>query len=145
MRSAWSPARSRSFDTPFVVLPNCLLAFPTDFAIDFGSMSGRPLPIDRGSFTPNTVLRRVRLLRTMLPAMPTAAAPTAAAGAAALPAALFTVSMTPFPLRLLDVERLDPLLELRLVVLRFDDPLLELRLVVVRFDAALVLRFEPLP
>ena len=73
-------------------------------------------------------LRRVRLLRAMPPAIPTAAAPTAAAGAAALPATLLTVSATPFPLRLLDVERLDPLLELRLAALRFD-AVLALRLV----------------
>src|SRR5215207_4411712 len=122
MRSAWSPALSRSFDTPLLVLANCLLACPTDFAIDFGSTSGRLLPIERGNFTPSTVLRRVRALSAMPPAMPTAAAPTATAGPAALPAALFTVPTAPFPLPLLllAVERE------RTLVLRFE-PLLEAR------------------
>ena len=67
------------------------------------------------------------------------------------------MSATPFPLRLLDVERLDPLLELRLAALRFDAVLalrlvvlrfaavLPLRLVVLRFAAVLALRFDPLP
>ena len=82
-------------------------------------MSVMLLPTERGSFTPRTVLRRVRLFKAMPPAMPTAAAPTAAAGAAALPATDLTVSTTPLllPLRLA-VERVE-----RLVVLppaRFD-------------------------
>src|SRR4051812_20899390 len=76
-------------------------------------MSGMPLPTDRGTGTPSTVFRRVRLFSAIPPTMPTAAAPTAAAGAAALPATDLTVSTTPLllPLRLA-VERVE-----RLVVL----------------------------
>ena len=49
MRSAWSPTRSMSFDTFLDVWANCLLALPTDFAIDFTSMSGT-----LGTGTPRT-------------------------------------------------------------------------------------------
>ena len=44
MRSAWSPARSRSLETFLVAFANCLLAWPTDFAIDLASRSGKALP-----------------------------------------------------------------------------------------------------
>jgi hypothetical protein len=91
MRSAWSPARSMSFDTLFDVLANCLLALPTDFTIAWGSTLGRCL----GSGTPRTVLRRVRFLITRPPATPAAAAPTATAGPFALLATSLIVSVMP--------------------------------------------------
>ena len=37
MRSAWSPTRSMSLETFFVVWPNCLLALPTLLATDWMS------------------------------------------------------------------------------------------------------------
>ena len=127
MRSAWSPARSRSFETFFVAFANRLLACPTDFAIDLASRSGRPFPIERGSVTPRTVLRRIRLLRTIPPAIPAAAAPAATAGPAALLATCLTVSATPPPLPLLlAVAGVLRRAVLRVVVLRFA-PLLDAR------------------
>ena len=119
------------------VLANCLLAWPTDFAIDLASMSGKLLPNERGIFTPRTVLRRVRVLRAMPPAMPTAAAPTATAGPAALPAALFTVSTTPLPLPLLLAVERERVLVLVLVLGL--DPFVEAR------EALVVDRVERVP
>ncbi len=114
MRSAWSPTRSMSFDTFFEVLPSCLLALPSVLAIDCTSSSE-----ERGSDTPSTLVRLLRLLSASPPATPTAAAPIASAGPLALPAAcaallavLLIVSTTPFPFWLAGV--------LRLCVLRFD-------------------------
>ena len=96
MRSAWSPTRSRSFETFFVVWPNCLLALPTLLATALTSTSGRlGLPIERGTETPRIVFRRSRPLRTSPPATPTAVAPTATAGPLTLVTAPLTVPTTP--------------------------------------------------
>jgi len=107
MRSAWSPARSMSLETFFDVLANWLLTSPTVLAIDLASTLGRCLGIG----TPSTVLRRVRPLSAIPPAMPAAAAPTAIAGPFALPAADFTVSTTPWPLLACPFEDADVVLE----------------------------------
>lgn len=140
MRSAWSPTRSMSFDTFFEVLPSCLLALPSVLAIDCTSSSE-----ERGSDTPSTLVRLLRLLSASPPATPTAAAPIATAGPLALPTAcaallavLLIVSTTPFPFWLAGV--------LRLCVLRFallapplerDEPLLAREAVLrLRVDAA---------
>jgi hypothetical protein len=97
--SAWSPARSMSFETFFDVFANCLLASPTVFATDLASTAGRCLGIG----TPSHVLRRPRLLMTSPPAMPAAAAPTASAGPLAFVATCLIASVTPpwLPLPLL--------------------------------------------
>ena len=99
MRSAWSPTFSMSFETFFDVLPSCLLACPSDVASALTSSSE-----ERGSGTPSTFVRRLRLFSASPPATPTAAAPTANAGPLTLPAAcaallavLLSVSTTPFP------------------------------------------------
>ena len=91
--SAWSPARSMSFETPFDALANCALASPTDFASDLGSTLGRCFGIG----TPSTVLRRVRAFSAIPPATP-AAAPTASAGRLAFVAACLIESTRPCPL-----------------------------------------------
>ena len=83
MRSAWSPTRSMSFETLFEVLPNSLLAFPMVFASDAISSSD-----ERGSVSPSTFVRRLRLLSA---STPTTAAPAAIAG----PLAFFATSVTP--------------------------------------------------
>src|SRR5215211_5875639 len=109
-----------SFDTLFAVWPNCLLALPTVLIIDFASRSGRlGLPIERGSGTPRTFLRRVRLFSARPPATPAAATPTATAGPPALPAAFLTVPSTPLRLWLFAGLRFAPL------PLGRDEPLLE--------------------
>ena len=76
MRSAWSPTRSMSFDTLFVVWPNCLLALPTLLATDwtstFESARNRdPRGSSSGASGPSARARR---------RYPTAVAPTATAG-----------------------------------------------------------------
>lgn len=134
MRSAWSPTRSMSLETFFEVWPNCLLALPTVLATDFTSRSGIfVLPIERGSVTPRTFVRRMRLLRTAPPASPAAAAPTATAGPLALLAAFLSVPTMPLllwlallwllPLWLLALFRLElaPLRELGFLRLEADD------------------------
>lgn len=107
MRSAWSLARSRSFDTLLEVFANCWLALPTAFASDFGSRSEK-----RGSFTPRTVLRLMRCLSATPPAIPAAAAaPAATAGPFARLAACMIVPIAPFLPLLLAFDRfasLDP-------------------------------------
>jgi hypothetical protein len=117
MRSAWSPTRSMSLDTVFVVWPSCLLALPTLFAIDFRSTSG--LLRERGTGTPSTFFWRVRERISNPPATPAAVAPTATAGPLALLATCFTVPTTPFELApwLCGVRLCE--LRLRLWVLRF--------------------------
>jgi hypothetical protein len=97
MRSAWSPTRSMSFETLFVVLPKRLLASPTVLTTDFMSMSDTVLPM-RGTGTPSTFLRLRRLFTTSPPASAAAAAPAATAGPLALPAPFFSVARTPVPL-----------------------------------------------
>ena len=93
MRSAWSPTRSMSFETFFVVWPNCLLALPTLLATDWTSTPER-----RGSGIPRIFLRREWRLSTSPPATPTAVAPTATAGPLTLLAAPLIVPTTPpFP------------------------------------------------
>ena len=149
MRSAWSPTRSMSFDTFFEVLPSCLLALPSVLAIDCTSSSE-----ERGSDTPSTLVRLLRLLSASPPATPTAAAPIATAGPLALPTAcaallavLLIVSTTPFPFWLAGA--------LRLCVLRFallapplerDEPLLAREAVLrLRADAADLERLDFAP
>ena len=121
MRSAWSPARSMSFETLFDVFAKCELASPTDLASDFASMPGSCF----GTGIPSTVLRRVRPLSAIPPAIPAAAAPTAMAGPFALPAACLTVPTRPlplpFPLLLLLVVRAG-VVERVAAVLRFARP-----------------------
>ena len=93
MRSAWSPTRSMSFETLFVVWPNCLLALPTLLATDWRSTFER-----RGTGIPRTFFRREWPFSTIPPAIPTAVAPTAMAGPLTLLAAPLTVPTTPpFP------------------------------------------------
>jgi hypothetical protein len=116
MRSAWSPARSRSLETVLDVLANRALASPTVFASDLAST----LAMCFGRGSPNTVLRRPRPFSAIPPAIPAAAAPTAIAGPFALPATCLTEPTRPspfwLPLRLLVRaavdERLDPALRL---------------------------------
>lgn len=92
MRSARSPARSRSFDTLREVSAKRRLASPTVFNIEPPSSDGRlGFPNERGIGTPSTVLRRIRFLSTTPLATPAAAAPTAIAGPFALTAACFAV------------------------------------------------------
>src|SRR5215204_5910471 len=99
------------FDTVFEVWPNCLLALLTVLAMDFASKSGRlGLPIERGTVTPRTLLRRARFFSARPPATPAAAAPTASAGPLALLAACLTVPTTPFSLWLFAELRFPPLL-----------------------------------
>jgi hypothetical protein len=141
MRSAWSPTRSRSFETFFVVWPNCLLALPTLLATALTSTSGRlGLPIERGTETPRIVFRRSRPLRTSPPATPTAVAPTATAGPLTLVRAPLTVPTTPLfwaPFRLVLLRLEAPPLPLRLEVVFRDEPLLDLEgLVRLRVGAA---------
>ena len=140
MRSAWSPTRSMSFDTFFEVLPSCLLALPSDLAIDCTSSSE-----ERGSDTPSTLVRLLRLFSASPPATPTAAAPIATAGPLALPTAcaallavLLNVSTTPFPFWLAGVLRLRVLRwGLLAPPLERDDPLLAREAVLrLRVDAA---------
>jgi len=93
MRSAWSPTRSMSFETLFVVWPNCLLALPTLLATDWRSTFER-----RGTGTPRIFFRREWPFSTIPPAIPTAVAPTATAGPLTLLAAPLIVPTTPpFP------------------------------------------------
>ena len=93
MRSAWSPTRSMSFETFFVVWPNCLLALPTLLATDWTSTFEI-----RGTGIPRIFLRREWLFSTSPPAIPTAVAPTATAGPLTLLAAPLIVPTTPpFP------------------------------------------------
>ena len=102
MRSAWSPTRSMSFETLFVVWPSCLLALPTLLATDWTSTPER-----RGSGIPRIFLRREWRLSTIPPAIPTAVAPTATAGPLTLLAAPLTVPTTPpFPVPFWPVEPL---------------------------------------
>ena len=121
MRSAFSPARSMSFETALDVFAIRLLALPTVFVMDFTSPPGLS---DCGSGTPSTFRRCNRLLSTTPPATPAAAAPTAIAGVFALSAACFAVSAA---LPTVDVGRLllfDELVERdRLLLLRFAPPL----------------------
>jgi hypothetical protein len=123
-----------SLDTFFDVWPNCLLALPTVLATDLRSRLA--LPIERGSGTPRTFLRRVRLLSTKPPATPAAAAPRATAGPLAVLTAFLSVPTMPLlfwlvPLRL-DLSPLRGLDLLRLWGPRFpllpaerEEPLLE--------------------
>src|SRR6478736_1865834 len=106
MRSACSAARSRSLETFLVVLANCLLACPTDFAIDFAS---RPVT-DFGTRTPSTFLGCMRALRATPPTIPAAAAPTASAGRATLLIVPLTPLLSARPLLLAGFERLALLL-----------------------------------
>ena len=146
MRSAWSPTRSRSFETFFVVWPNCLLALPTLLVIALTSTSARlGLPIERGTETPRIVFRRSRPLRTSPPATPTAVAPTATAGPLTLVTALFTVPTTPLrwvSFRLVPLRVGPAPLPLRLEVVFRDEPLLDLER--LRVGAADFERDEPL-
>jgi hypothetical protein len=154
MRSAWSPTRSMSLETLLVVWPKRLLALPMVFAVDLMSRSGDVS--ERGTLTPKTVFRRMRLRSTSPPATPAAAAPTATAGPLALLAAPLTVSTTPFelwldPLRFAVLPAVRPELELfvvRLAVLPLerDEPLLDLAaLLRLRVEAAVFDRDAPLP
>jgi hypothetical protein len=105
-----------SFDTLFVVWPNCLLALPTLLAI-FCMSTFERLGL-RGTGTPRMVFRRLLPLSTSPPATPTAVAPMATAGPLALDAALLTV---PTSLPLPDPFRLAVLrLEAFPLPLRFD-------------------------
>lgn len=117
MRSARSPARSRSFETLFEVSAKRRLASPTVFNIEPPSRAGRlGLPSERGIGTPSTVLRLIRFFRMTPPVTPAAAAPTAIAGPFALTAACLAVP-TAWPIRFVTA---------RLVELRFEfDPELE--------------------
>lgn len=119
-----------SLDTVFVVWPSCLLALPTDLAIDLRSMSG--LLRERGTGTPSTFFWRVReriKSPPATPATPAAVAPTATAGPLALLATCLTVPTTPFELSLwLCVLRLGVLRFAAEAAARFElDPLLERR------------------
>ena len=107
MRSAWSPTRSMSFETFFVVWPNCLLALPTLLATDWMSTFER-----RGTGIPRIFFRREWPFSTIPPAIPTAVAPTATAGPLTLLAAPLIVPTTPpFPVPLrLAALRLEPAL-----------------------------------
>jgi hypothetical protein len=142
MRSAWSPTRSRSFETVFVVWPNCLLALPTLLAIALTSTSGRlGLPSERGTETPRIVFRRSRPLRTRPPATPTAVAPTATAGPLTFVTAPLTLPTTPLlwaAVRLVLVS----LLLLRLEAAFRDDP--RLRVAAAGLERAGFDRDEPL-
>jgi hypothetical protein len=119
-----------SFETFFVVWPNCLLALPTDLATALRSTSVRlGLTIERGTLTPRIVFLRVRPLSIIPPATPTAVAPTATAGPltfATAPLMLPTTPLCPVPfwagvlrlellLRLGLVFRVPPLLERELL------------------------------
>ena len=124
MRSAWSPARSRSLDTLLEVLANRALASPTVFASDLAST----LAMFFGTGIPSTVFRRPRAFSAIPPAIPAAAAPTAMAGPFALSATCLTEPTMPLPFWLplllaragVD-ERLD-------AVLRLDRPLADVDL-----------------
>jgi hypothetical protein len=150
MRSAWSPARSRSLETFFDVFANCLVALPTVFTIALASISGRSF--GRGRGTPSTVLRRPRDLSISPPATPAAAAPTATAGPLALLAALLAVSTKPPPVDALAVFRALAFEAARLGVLRLAelpelvrrfalDPLEPARGFAVRFALLFDVRF----
>ena len=152
MRSAWSPTRSMSFETFFVVWPSCLLAFPTDLATALRSMSGSPgLAIARGTLIPRIVFLRPRLLSIIPPATPTAVAPTATAGPLTLavaPLMLPTIPLLPVPFWLA-VLRLELLLLLRLglafrVLPLVERELLERLLELVWRPRALLERVPPL-
>ena len=84
------------FDTSFYAFPNCLLALPTVFAIDFMSTFERlGLPSERGTGTPRIRLRCMRPRISIPPATPTAVTPTATAGPFALPATFLIVPAMP--------------------------------------------------
>jgi hypothetical protein len=141
MRSAWSPTRSRSFETVFVVWPNCLLALPTILAIALTSTSGSlALPIERGTETPRTVFRRSRPLRIRPPATPTAVAPTATAGPLTFVTAPLRLPAT--PLLWAAVRRVLVPLLLRLEAAFRDDP--RLRVAAAGLERAGFDRDEPL-
>ena len=82
-----------SFETLFVVWPNCLLALPTLLATDWMSTFD-----SRGTGIPRIFLRREWLFSASPPASPTAVAPTATAGPLTLVAApLIVPTSPPFP------------------------------------------------
>ena len=81
-----------SFETLFVLWPNCLLALPTLLATAWTST-----PDIRGTGTPRMVFRREWPLSTSPPASPTAVAPMATAGPLTLLAAPLMVPTTPLP------------------------------------------------
>jgi len=150
MRSAWSPTRSMSLETFFVVWPNCLLALPTDLATALRSTSGRPgLAIERGTLIPRIVFLRVRPLSIIPPTTPTAVAPTATAGPltlAADPLMLPRIPLFPVPFWLA-VLRLELLLRLGLafrVLPLLERELLERPLELVLRPLALLERVPPL-
>ena len=143
MRSAWFPTRSRSFETVFVVWPNCLLALPTLLAIALTSTSGSlALPIERGTVTPRIVFRRSRPLRIRPPATPTAVAPAATAGPLTFVTAPLTLPTTPLLWAAVRLVLAPLLLLLRPEAAFRDDP--RLRVAAAGFERAGFDRAEPL-
>jgi hypothetical protein len=129
MRSACAPTRSMSFETLFVVCPNCVLALPTLLATALTStFERRGLPMERGTGTPRIVFRRRRPLSASPPATPTAVAPTASAGPLTLVTAPLMLPTTPsFPVAFwLELRRLEaPRVALRPELVFRAVPLLE--------------------